>query len=201
MTKQINNEKGWTHRADNRERLIAAGYTVLSEKGYEATTVKEVASVAGVSPGLFHYYFASKDELLLAVLRESGSRYGRMMREIGDTVPVEQLPEQAIAAARERATLEPEWYRLRYELFALGLRSPTFLPVLGELLAFIRQMLAGPLENFTGGDKERAQALSAIVLACFDGLALQQLAQPEADLGGAYKMLLQIIQSANNKTA
>ena len=49
MTKQNESQraKSWTHRSDNRERLIAAGYTVLAEKGYEATTVKEVARVAG----------------------------------------------------------------------------------------------------------------------------------------------------------
>jgi AcrR family transcriptional regulator len=201
MTKQIDvdNEKTWTHRADNRERLIAAGYKVLSEKGYEATTVKEVAHVAGVSPGLFHYYFASKDELLLAVLREAGTRYGQMMRNLGEVVPMDQLPEAAINAARERVAEEPAWYRLRYELFALGLRNPTFLPVLGELLAYIRQMLAGPLQNFTGGDEARTQALAAIVLACFDGLALQQLAQPDADLAGAYNLLLEVILGSNPK--
>src|SRR3954471_10435288 len=119
MTKQVTpeNEKTWTHRADNRERLIAAGYTVLSEKGYEATTVKEVAHVAGVSPGLFHYYFASKDALLLAVLQEAGARYGRMMRDIRAVTPADQFPEAALAAERERVRQEPEWYRLRYELF------------------------------------------------------------------------------------
>src|SRR3954465_13783370 len=122
MTNQIDseNEKTWTHRADNRERLIAAGYTVLSEKGYEATTVKEVAHVAGVSPGLFHYYFASKDELLLAVLNESGTRYGQRMREMRGVVSGDQFPEAALDAERKRAVEEPEWYRLRYELFALG---------------------------------------------------------------------------------
>jgi AcrR family transcriptional regulator len=201
MTKQIENgnEKTWTHRADNRERLIAAGYKVLSERGYEATTVKEVANIAGVSPGLFHYYFASKDELLLAVLREAGTRYGQMMRILGESVPTSQLPEAAINAARERVAQEPEWYRLRYELFALGLRNPTFLPVLGELLAYIRQMLAGPLQNFTGQDEARAQALASIVLACFDGLALQQLAQPSADLTGAYDLLLEVILGSSPK--
>src|SRR5689334_13872295 len=102
MTNQINptGEKTWTHRADNRERLIAAGYTVLSEKGYEATTVKEVAHVAGVSPGLFHYYFASKDELLLAVLHEAGTRYGRMMQDLRATTPAGQVLEAAVGAAR-----------------------------------------------------------------------------------------------------
>src|SRR6516162_5513873 len=100
-------ERTWTHRADNRERLIAAGYTVLSEKGYEATTVKEVAHVAGVSPGLFHYYFASKDELLLAVLREAGARYGRMMQDLRAEVPPDRLLEAAFAALGERVTQEP----------------------------------------------------------------------------------------------
>jgi AcrR family transcriptional regulator len=195
MTKQIEpeREKKWTHRADNRERLIAAGYTALSEKGYEATTVKEVAHVAGVSPGLFHYYFASKDELLLAVLREAGERYGRMMQELRAAVPADHFLEAAFDALRERVKREPGWYRLRYELFALGLRNPTFQPMLGEMLGFIRQMFARAFQGITGGDEARAQALAAVVLACLDGLALQQLAQPEADLAGAYDLVLAMI--------
>ncbi|HMA36597.1 MAG TPA: TetR/AcrR family transcriptional regulator [Chloroflexia bacterium] len=199
MTNQIDplSEKTWTHRADNRERLIAAGYRVLSEQGYEATTVKKVAQVAGVSPGLFHYYFASKDELLLAVLHEAGARYGQMMRNLRATVPADHVLEAAIAAAHERVTLEPEWYRLRYELFALGLRNPTFLPVLGELLAHIRLMLARALQDITGRDEARAHALAALVLACFDGLALQQLAQPDADLAGAYDLLLTVVRATD----
>src|SRR5215468_10408412 len=103
MTKQIeprSGEKTWTHRADNRERLIAAGYSLLSEKGYEATTVKEVAHAAGVSPGLFHYYFASKDELLVAVLQEAGVQYGRLMRDLRATVPPDRFLEVAFAALR-----------------------------------------------------------------------------------------------------
>src|SRR5688572_28866997 len=60
---------------DNRRRLVEAGYQVLAEQGMEAVTVKALARVAGVSPGLFHYYFTSKDELLLAVFDEAGERF------------------------------------------------------------------------------------------------------------------------------
>jgi len=202
MPKQIEpkREKTWTHRADNRERLIAAGYRVLSEKGFEATTVKEVAHIAGVSPGLFHYYFPSKDALLVAVLQEAGKRYGEMMRNLRATVPAHDFLAAAVAAARERVMQEPEWYRLRYELFALGLRNPTFLPVLGELLAFIRQMFARAFQDFTGRDEVQAQALAAVVLASFDGLALQQLAQPDVDLTQAYDLLLAVILGGNPST-
>jgi AcrR family transcriptional regulator len=200
MSKQIEvrNVKTWTHRADNRERLIDAGYTILSEKGYEATTVKEVTHVAGVSPGLFHYYFVSKDALLLAVLHEAGIRYGSMMQDLRSVVPADRFLEVAFAAVRERVSQEPGWYRLRYELFALGLRNPAFLPVLGEMLAYIRQMFARAFQGITRGDEARAQALAAMALACFDGLALQQLAQPDADLAGAYDLLLSVILSENH---
>jgi AcrR family transcriptional regulator len=195
MTNQIDGkrEKTWTHRADNRERLIAAGYTVLSEKGYEATTVKEVARVADVSPGLFHYYFASKDELFVAVLREAGARYGQMMRDLRASVPQERVLQAAVDASREGALQSPEWYRLRYELFALSLRNPIFLPTLGELLAHIRQMFVRVFQEMTGRDEAQAQALAALTLATFDGLALQQLAQPDLDLTEAYRLLLSVI--------
>jgi hypothetical protein len=65
--------------------------------------------------------------------------------------------------------------------------------MLGEMLGFIRQMFARAFLSITGGDEAPAQALAAVVLACFDGLALQQLAQPEADLAGAYDLVLAII--------
>jgi AcrR family transcriptional regulator len=201
MTNQIEaGEKSWTHRSDNRERLIDAGYTVLSERGYEATTVKEVAHVAGVSPGLFHYYFASKEELLVAVLREAGVRYGRLMSELRAAVPPERFLEAAFATIRERVVQEPGWYRLRFELFALGLRNPALLPVLGEMLGFIRQVFTRAFLGVSGGNETRAQALAAVVLAGLDGLALQQLAQPDADLSGAYDLLLGVILSAGPKT-
>jgi AcrR family transcriptional regulator len=199
--KKSENEKTWTHRADNRERLIAAGYTVLSEKGYEATTVKEVAHVADVSPGLFHYYFSSKDELLLAVLHEAGERYGRMMQELRTVLPSEHFLESAFSTLSERVTKEPGWYRLHYELYAMGLRNPKFQPMLGEMLGFIRQRFTFTFMGITGGDEKRAQALAAVVLACFDGLALQQLTQPDADLSGAYDMVLDLILSNKQQTS
>ena len=89
--------------------------------------------------------------LLLAVLHEAGARYGRLMRELRATVPADQFLEAAFAAIRERVAREPGWYRLRYELFALGLRNQTFLPVVGELLAFIRQMFRAGVSGRCGG--------------------------------------------------
>ena len=51
--------------------LLAAALELFVEKGYAATRVEEVAKLAGVSKGTLFLYFASKEELFKAVVREN----------------------------------------------------------------------------------------------------------------------------------
>jgi AcrR family transcriptional regulator len=53
---------------DTREKILQAAFTVLSRDGYENTSIKEIAEEAGVAQGLVHYYFKTKQLLVLAVL-------------------------------------------------------------------------------------------------------------------------------------
>jgi AcrR family transcriptional regulator len=183
-------KKTWTHQGDNRERLIAAGYAILAEKGVEAATVKEIASFAGVSPGLFHYYFKSKDELLLAVLFEAGKRFAEQLRQdLQEAMKIQSFPAVALVKAHEVGHKDPAWYRLRYELFALGLRKPEFLPAVGEYMAKTRQGMTQTIVALTGMDEAQAQSIAMVMLACVDGLALQQLAQPGLDMSAAYALV------------
>ncbi len=190
----LKQKRTWTHQADNRERLIAAGSTILAEKGIEATTVKEIARRAGVSPGLFHYYFATKDDLLLAVVYEAGARFGQqLMQEMQAMSSERTFPEMAMLAVAAVSRRDPAWYRLRYELYALGLRNPAFLPAVAEMLAKGRQGIAQTIQEHTGIDEAQAQAIAAIFHACTDGLALQQLAQPGLDLTEAYRLVQRLL--------
>src|SRR5215470_15396485 len=54
--------------AARRTQILDAAITVFSEKGFHRATIKEIASVAGIADGTIYTYFASKDEILLAVL-------------------------------------------------------------------------------------------------------------------------------------
>ena len=51
--------------------LLAAALELFVEKGFAATRVEEVARRAGVSKGTLFLYFASKEELFKAVVREN----------------------------------------------------------------------------------------------------------------------------------
>ncbi|GHO86390.1 TetR/AcrR family transcriptional regulator [Dictyobacter formicarum] len=187
-------KRTWTHQADNRERLIAAGSAILAEKGIEATTVKEIARRADVSPGLFHYYFATKDDLLLAVVYEAGARFNQqLMRELQSISAQKQFPEIAMLAVAAVSRRDPTWYRLRYELYALGLRNPDFMPAVAEMIAKGRQSIVQTIQEHTGMNEEQAQAVAAIFHACTDGLALQQIAQPGLDLTEAYRLVQSLL--------
>lgn len=53
---------------DTRGAILAAARTSFAQKGFQATTMRAVASAAGVAPGLLHHFFGSKDDLFLAAL-------------------------------------------------------------------------------------------------------------------------------------
>jgi AcrR family transcriptional regulator len=53
------------------ERLIAAAEKGLVDRVHTELTAKEIAALAGTSERMIHYYFGSKDQLTLAVLRRA----------------------------------------------------------------------------------------------------------------------------------
>src|SRR5215210_8876186 len=54
---------------DKAQRIIAAMRASVGTRGAAASTFDHVAREAGVSRGLLHYYFGSKDRLLVEVVR------------------------------------------------------------------------------------------------------------------------------------
>jgi AcrR family transcriptional regulator len=55
-----------------RTAILAATCRVLVERGFAALRIQDVARQLGVSTGLIHYHFASKDQLVEAALRLAG---------------------------------------------------------------------------------------------------------------------------------
>lgn len=62
----------WERRKDARpQELLDAALNHFVERGFAATRLDDVARAAGVSKGTLYLYFASKEELFKAVVRES----------------------------------------------------------------------------------------------------------------------------------
>lgn len=57
--------------AQTRERIVQAAYEVINERGYAAATFQEIAKRSELSRPTLNYYFASRDELYLALLEQA----------------------------------------------------------------------------------------------------------------------------------
>ncbi|MGT2454582.1 TetR/AcrR family transcriptional regulator [Cupriavidus basilensis] len=56
--------------AGQREQLLDAATELFAQRGVAATAIKTIATHAGVTPALVHYYFRDRDQLLDAVVDE-----------------------------------------------------------------------------------------------------------------------------------
>src|SRR5688500_13177469 len=65
-----------------RDRLYATAMRLIAVRGYEATTLRDVAKEAGVSVGLLYHYFPSKQAVVIALYDELSSDYARQAADM-----------------------------------------------------------------------------------------------------------------------
>lgn len=60
-----------TSDADTRTRILEAAERLFAQRGFAGTTVRELASHAGVNLAMIHYYFGNKEGLYRALIAEA----------------------------------------------------------------------------------------------------------------------------------
>ena len=79
--------------SDSRTRLLDAALATIRRKGYNATTVDDLCTAAGLSKGSFFHHFKSKEDLALAAVRDWNEGTGALFAG---------APYQQVADPRER---------------------------------------------------------------------------------------------------
>ncbi|WP_141932477.1 TetR family transcriptional regulator [Microbacterium sp. SLBN-146] len=93
-------------RASSRETLADAACELFLERGFENTSIADIASRAGVSRSSFFNYFASKSDVLWAGLDERLTAFERDVRETSASEPVSSV-ERAVAELATGFTPDP----------------------------------------------------------------------------------------------
>jgi AcrR family transcriptional regulator len=70
---------------EKRRVILDAAVRVFARKGYHTARVGDIAEEAGVAHGLLYHYFASKQELLETVFRETWSRLLEAFASVAET--------------------------------------------------------------------------------------------------------------------
>jgi AcrR family transcriptional regulator len=165
-----------------REQLLDAAIGLVASKGYEATTVRDIAAAADVATGTIAYWFASRDELLRAALVEAARRFGRRLDDaLADaTTPLAELVAHAeVATPRTEAEIAAQvvwiefWRQAQRDPELQALHERMYDSWRDRIAASVRTGVeAGAFRPVDAGDWARR------FVALADGLALHVLLHP-----------------------
>lgn len=81
------------HEIETRDKILKAAEDTFAREGYSGSSIKAIATEAGVTGAMIHYYFESKEKLYYAVLDHIVADFEAMAHEIVGTKkpPVERL--------------------------------------------------------------------------------------------------------------
>ncbi len=166
-------------RTDARPRIVQAAFDVLADQGSHAASIKEIAKAAGVAPGLVHYYFDTKEALLLEVVRNCCEQYRAEMNTIElPTDPIDRT-KLLFRWSRARAKAQPGWYKVFTDLTAMALRDAALAKEVSVLIREMRQhiaLLIVALERDAGAPLPvGAESLAAVIMSAADGLVVRSM--------------------------
>lgn len=113
-------------RPERLEAILEAACRAILDRGFPATRIADVAAAAGVSTGTVHYYFRTKDQVLLAALKwASGRLFERI--EAHQDEPAPQRLAHLLAASVPGGSPARDEYVLWIELWLRVLHQPELL--------------------------------------------------------------------------
>lgn len=172
--------------SDKAERIVEAMRLSVARRGTAASTFDLVAREAGVSRGLLHYYFGSKEHLLVeAARRDFELRMEVLERQLAVATTADDFVHMMARHLEERVSEDPDLMTLIFELFTLSRRNGD---IAGEYMSLMRQsrekvagMLAAAHEDGVLRLAAGPEAVAEVLFSLADGLALRMLLEPERD--------------------
>ena len=101
-----------------REALEKAALGLFEERGFEASTIKDIAGAAGMSPRTFFRYFASKEDVVFSQPGEEFAVLKGLLSEEPVRPPLETMKNVLMRFAEHLQSRPPEEIRLRAKLLA-----------------------------------------------------------------------------------
>lgn len=165
-------------QAQTRTRLIETARQLFVERGYGGTSIRDIADGAGYSQGAFYSNFASKEDVLLELLKGHMEAEGAQLSQVMESDG--RSPEQIFAELESWASTlnrDASWSMLSIELQLHANRSPTFAAKYQAVWDAHRARLGGVIGKLfaTLGRTPPAEPeeLAAAFMALAHGLALQ----------------------------
>lgn len=178
--------------SDKARRIVEAMRASVGTRGAAASTFDQVAREAGVSRGLLHYYFGSKERLLVEVVRhDCDVRMAALEDSLAGAGSAEAIVEILVEALEELVEQDPGAFALIFEMFTASRHNEELGDAMAEVYRRVRDGIAATLarkrDEGAVAPKGEPAAVASILLALGDGMALQLLSDPDWDSSPAFE--------------
>src|SRR5207302_1815327 len=184
-----------------KDRIIEAAYQALVKRGYHETSMKDIAAEAGVAPGLAHYYFETKEDLLVAAIEHGCGPLMRAWEQAGVN-PNGPLPEDAepmlvaqsgFELAKQELKTYGGLFLLTFDMFGVGLHNPKIASAvrafIDERRAFVARITQGVIAGMAEPPVASVEAIAASIWGSLHGIYLQKVMDPAFDADAAIDAL------------
>jgi AcrR family transcriptional regulator len=171
---------------EKAQRIIDAMRQSVAQRGTAASTFDHVSRAAGVSRGLLHYYFGTKEQLLAeAVRRDCDLRLERLEQQLSTAKTADDFIDLMAQSLRETVSEDPDFVTLVFELFTLSRRNADIAAEYAGLMRNTREhvadMLAAAQREGVLRLHAEPDAVAEVLFSIGDGFALRMLTEPNRD--------------------
>jgi TetR/AcrR family transcriptional regulator, transcriptional repressor of bet genes len=154
-----------------RNEIINAFLEVMASQGYAKATITAIADKAGLAPGLIHYHFKNKQEILLELIKQVSDltleRYQRNLQTAKS--PQEKL--RAYINARlakdkdDTSTYVAAWVMIGTE----AIRQEEVRELYEQAIKKQQKLIEDLLAELTDKDKKSIKKMTGIIMAAIEG--------------------------------
>jgi AcrR family transcriptional regulator len=185
---------------EKAQRIVEAMRHSVARRGAAGSTFDHVSREAGVSRGLLHYYFGTKEQLLVeAARRDCDQRIEVLEQRLAGAQTADDFVALLAKNLEETIREDPDFVTLVFELFTLSRRNADIAVEYARLVSLTRERLASVLAaaQEEGVLRLHAQpdAVADILFSIGDGFALRMIAEPERDFTASIQAGIECVRS------
>src|SRR5438128_1145784 len=188
----VETRTGAERKLDSRkaQRIVEAMRVTAGRHGAAGATFDRVAQEAGVSRGLLHYYFGTKERLLAATVRhDAGLRMAQLEKRLSRADSIDAIVEALVTQLEAFVHEDRGSQAVLYEMFSASRRNEEIREELARLYAGVRSHVAAVLREKDAAGvidlRGDAEAVASVLFALGDGFELQFISNPEWDSAAA----------------
>src|SRR5436190_22634756 len=179
--------------SEKAQRIVAAMRECVGTLGAAGATFDRVAQLAGVSRGLLHYYFGSKERLLVEVVRhDTELRVAALERNLAPADSLDAVVDVLVNQVRAFLAEDPASQAVIYEMFSASRHNEELRQERAKLFTQTRDHIAAALrEKHEAGVvqlRDGPENVASILLSLGDGITMQLISDPDWNSDSAFSL-------------